>query len=522
MKTVSLSVNTNNFLAKLENIFTDRRKVFGELIQNARRAGSNKIEFSVMLNDLVVRDYGCGINDLSSVLTVAQSGWDKETIDAEDAFGFGFIITLYCCEAIEIRSKGKSIKASTASILAGEPIEIVEAEQCEGTEIILMGLKGLEQIKYDLNCIATAQEIEVWFNGEELERPLSNTSLLEKGYRECQFELGAVYINPKLTLSTAAYLQAHEMTCVSNMGFIRHYDRVNIVKLDSTKVKARMPDRDAILDREVVRNKVNTAVKKLVENEVMVQRAEMADDKAFVHKYEELLSVYLPDMLVNFDYLPPRFFFDTEEYPSPVTQHTGRSWVGEVLHRDEILSKKVFEDQCWDVEEPFTVPMYIREVGALELCRNLPENHWLNEHVQSLSDHDIEVVLNSPQPVQTINYTRLQLCESYTLSGPFGEFVIDGDAFFDGDRHIVPANERTGLVIQHSEYFVDDDTLNDHLLETREEWLENVLVQLRCKTKADLLCEVLKCAMNDDIRIKLEGHQITVSIIDGEIVCKDS
>lgn len=89
--TVCIDVNKKNLVKSLKFSFTNRTTVLGELMQNARRAGSTRVmfDFDPEHSALVVTDNGCGIGSAEDLLTVAESGWDAETKVNEHPFGMG-------------------------------------------------------------------------------------------------------------------------------------------------------------------------------------------------------------------------------------------------------------------------------------------------------------------------------------------------------------------------------------------------------------------------------------------------
>ena len=75
-----IKVQTNeSIISKLKNAFTSPGCVLSEAMQNARRAGASKVEFSYLDEDaLLIVDDGQGISDLADFLTLAGSGWSEE------------------------------------------------------------------------------------------------------------------------------------------------------------------------------------------------------------------------------------------------------------------------------------------------------------------------------------------------------------------------------------------------------------------------------------------------------------
>jgi HSP90 family molecular chaperone len=90
---VSMKVNQANLVKGLKYSFTNKTTVLGELMQNARRAGATQVafEFDSEKKQLVVRDDGCGIDSIETLLTVAESGWNAKTVAEEHPFGIGFL-----------------------------------------------------------------------------------------------------------------------------------------------------------------------------------------------------------------------------------------------------------------------------------------------------------------------------------------------------------------------------------------------------------------------------------------------
>ena len=114
------------------------------MLQNSRRAGATAVNFTFQGTNLTVEDDGRGIGDFQHLLSVAESGWDAETIEREHAFGIGFLSALYSCKRITVISEGVTLSADTADILAFKPVGLACAKKSRGTKIILEGV-GLSQ-----------------------------------------------------------------------------------------------------------------------------------------------------------------------------------------------------------------------------------------------------------------------------------------------------------------------------------------------------------------------------------------
>lgn len=136
-----------NFFEIVDRLFDNTaRTVCVELIQNARRAGATKIEFETSTVPdfdgiaVVVRDNGCGVQDMSELLRIRSSGWDEGVKRREDPAGMGF----FCLS----RMKNLSVRSGNNEVFMGENCEAMKGrtevpventdEYVEGTELRFM------------------------------------------------------------------------------------------------------------------------------------------------------------------------------------------------------------------------------------------------------------------------------------------------------------------------------------------------------------------------------------------------
>lgn len=108
MNEVTLKVNQQALVRHLKFGFMRPSTVLGELMQNARRAKAIWVAFHYeeAAGRLIVEDNGIGIADLQRLLTIAESGWDAETVAREHPFGMGFLAVVYAAEHLTIESGG--------------------------------------------------------------------------------------------------------------------------------------------------------------------------------------------------------------------------------------------------------------------------------------------------------------------------------------------------------------------------------------------------------------------------------
>ena len=240
MKTIKLKINKTNLLSRLGEAFTDNQTVFKELAQN-----ENSITFA---------DNGTGIGDWQKLLTVAESGWDLETVEKTNAFGIGFLSAIYASERVEVHSNGSKIVFDTKDLLDGKSIDI-EADELitDGTVIKLVGDFNL----LDLGSLFIGFPIPVFINEAEIKRV---DALNDEDFEKTDYGFikvaGGKYSSRNSEYSEF-YLQGQKV--YSDKRYT--YGKVNIIHLDETTFKARLPDRDKLINEAEVIKEVYDAIK---------------------------------------------------------------------------------------------------------------------------------------------------------------------------------------------------------------------------------------------------------------------
>ncbi|RQW46139.1 ATP-binding protein [Novosphingobium sp. LASN5T] len=131
-------------LGRVTRIFNNSvGDVLVETLQNARRAGANRVDIDVLEEGgrslLVIRDDGTGIADPAKVLTLGDSGWDADTARREDPAGMG--VFSLAGRHVEIRSRtalaemGWRVEIPADAWESGVPLAIETCDVEPGTEI---------------------------------------------------------------------------------------------------------------------------------------------------------------------------------------------------------------------------------------------------------------------------------------------------------------------------------------------------------------------------------------------------
>lgn len=122
-------VNEDKVRLAIKRLFTGAAsQIVGEILQNARRAGATRVEFTTSFtgpsgeaeNKIRVRDDGSGIlggvEGWRAMLSIAESSYQDENVVMEDPLGIG-LHGLFACDRVHkvtIRSRGRMIEISTA------------------------------------------------------------------------------------------------------------------------------------------------------------------------------------------------------------------------------------------------------------------------------------------------------------------------------------------------------------------------------------------------------------------------
>lgn len=180
---MSIPVNARLF-NKATRYFACPAAALTEVIQNAYRAGFPKIDSRVEItydsdtSDLTVRDYGCGIANITALLTPMTSEWGEDVEASQDPAGMGVCALIAYAESITWSSKFGSLnivsKSMTsdddyvARVLAGEFIQ--PGGLSDGTCVTLHGFTGERVDELVQNACECYAEMQFFFNGRQIQR----------------------------------------------------------------------------------------------------------------------------------------------------------------------------------------------------------------------------------------------------------------------------------------------------------------------------------------------------------------
>jgi hypothetical protein len=446
------------------------------MLQNSRRAGATAVNFTFQGTHLTVEDDGRGIGDFQHLLSVAESGWDAETIEREHAFGIGFLSALYSCKRITVISEGVALSADTADMLAFKPVGLACAKKSRGTKIILEGVGLSQKAVHDrLWELARGFPIPVFFNKTPLERPhaISNATFSKTEVGEISLS-GFNSCRPWEDSQThfVVYLQGLPMYTSSVYW---NADTASVVHLDSQKFNARIPDRDKLVDEARVMNLVEAALQRLARAEFLELKATLSPEM-FVAGCGAFRKWQCMDIINDVPVLPSGLLCSIDDYPI-IDSGNDQKWFmspyQRQVHRHEIEegSVKVANIDDGVGGDNGALPwMFAWETGMKIFRGNLDAGHWLHACVNSLDSEISPVeIIGAKQNArfEGENITvDVVFCESYRLTIGGHSVVIDEDSFYDTQECVVvsPYKDASGQVVRQVSSYQDEDNAFNQML----------------------------------------------------------
>ncbi len=386
--TTAMSVSGTRLIKVLRDAFTKPNTYVAELIQNARRSGATQIKITLDSNKLfIIEDDGCGISDFNTLLAVGASGWELETIEAENAFGVGLLSAVHAAKHIRIESTSGTIESDTDALMALNDIEVTAPVRTKGTRIVLTDLQAPLQDTHVIEKLSF-YSVPVFINGVEVDRTLSQDRFIaNEQYASYESDLGVLYApREECIIATVSVLQGFSVN-TSSSTYHSHSGNAYLFITD-TNVRARCPDRDEVLCKDAFNKRLAEQVRR--HHKALFQQ--MATEGLFEQLYkvsEYLKDVGMLDLLNQADFLPANFLTD------PASEYTLQmgysSWTRESSPSHSVTEKEIreglaklvlcpqLEDVRGDEEihpQIHRAGMYLSACKALIIDRDLDPNHW--------------------------------------------------------------------------------------------------------------------------------------------------
>jgi hypothetical protein len=538
MSTLKIAVNASRLIQNIGSVFSGNHKVLSELLQNARRAGATKIVVKeVDATTLVISDNGSGIKDMQKLLTLAESGWDEATQELEHPYGMGFFSALFSAKEVVVKSCGKQITVHADGNLLDQKIDLEEGGVFQGTVVELRGhtIPNLENAIYGI-CRGFSVEVTYQKAGLDEVLTIPMPDQLDSDVF-VDFACGQIKLSMD-NVGWIAYLQGFK---VASSGPSYNDHSWSTIHLDSASFKARMPDRDQLINKDVEHKRINQAVKQMQRQKLEAIKAANPTD-VFAHRTLIVEQGFL-DIFNDIPVLPCNYFEvisgTPEKYQDSFqgTQTSSYKAKGDVLFLSKDDVQAGFYLACQPSEDNESNPyamalqMAVHQKSIPFLARPLDKNHWFYSLCKEAPDMDD---LDQNQSFITVEYTAnktgqwwgttISLVDHYTIKIPsWGlEVVVDNDPLAIGCDECGVDCAQSGFIIPSKNYGADvlkqvqTWWLNDYDADERGREddiasLDGVLAVLYGNNAADVLQNLL-CNCDRAILNALANQQFTVSV----------
>lgn len=136
---VTLKTDTKGYLRLLRSSsFSDPYTFLAEAMQNAQRAKATQVDITIDPKYILIKDNGLGLEAPEALFTLAKTGWDEETVEAQQPFGIGFFSALALGDVVNVRSKNRWFDLDYQALMDSEDLEIPNGtleEPVEGFEV---------------------------------------------------------------------------------------------------------------------------------------------------------------------------------------------------------------------------------------------------------------------------------------------------------------------------------------------------------------------------------------------------
>lgn len=444
LNTIEMKVDAQALVNNLKLAFTSKTTFISELLQNSRRAGATEIHVTYDKDDdiLTISDNGEGIDDLQNLLNVAHSGWDDEIKARETPYGMGFLSALFAASHVEVASRGKIVAFDTADAMSFKQIPVHDCDVQEGTLVIMKGALADISVHRSGHVIPVEYTrgfpIPVYLNGEELSR---DHAVDQREFFET--DIGLVYIRnlndgESPVSDFTFYLQGQDVT----PKFIRACSLPgNVVHLDPSQFKGRLPDRDVLLDEH--EKHASDRAKKIWaqswRNHFEVKKAEMNATDFATQCFSKLKTIGAIDLLDDLDVIPQESLMDIDQYPHHLWEWEDEgSRPNSPIARSKVESgeiKVVMAVDYKEIDGGFQLANFLYHCdNVLVYEGNLGRNHWIHDYLIDTTNDDITVRLNGVQKLTGVGgpqygYRDAVFCKSIELSHPsLGSVEVKDDA----------------------------------------------------------------------------------------------
>ncbi len=525
MTTHILNVSRAGVIRTLRDQFTNSTTFLSEALQNARRAGASRvlIEWNAEAGVMAISDDGSGIADFAAVFTIGQSGWDAQVIAQENPFGVGLMAAVLASRHVTIHSLGEQVCFNSDELLAFTPVTVVPAPPRRGTQLRLTlrpeYQRSTETWLAVLGAMVCGFPLPVYFNAEPLARPHALDGALEfldtdigrlhlKGWRECE----------PASLRQLPILYWQGLPIRPHRG--RHGQSEDVLHLDAHRFRARVPDRDVLIDAADQERVIDETVHALWRQRLFDQKARLSP-LAFADRHWRLcVELKLPELLADSPLAASMLWECVQPVSAVSLDDTHLSpWSDRPLPtREAVFVDDLSGGYCGsdgDVAAPLA-SIYAMKRGLPVLDQHVRGCHWARARTVDLLDSDLGLRYELHGRTRKMRFAGawvwcdVCVCESYTIRFQLAEHcavpaelhaaltpvTVTDRAFFDAVEQclIVPDGEPSPgeAVSQISTYCDDMDRFRDAEYERDQECLARLVASLRADSPAAYLTALLR------------------------------
>lgn len=448
---LTLNVSTQGIVRTLVDQFSSSTTFIKELAQNARRAGATQVDISYdrEAGVMVIADDGRGIDSLESILTIGQSGWNNLEMAAEEnPFGIGFASAIFASKSILVETTGWAVDIDTADLLNFKPVKMLTSDRSSGTSITLYLTEDTAKQLSDSAFMAIGSlhrtfagfPIPVIVNGEEMLREDVDDDAFES------FACGRFRsdFRPVNGLASArVYLQG--MCIFDDEGSTYHHGTYHktpafVVHLDPRKFRARVPDRDALIDEVSVIKALRKELEKLWLAELTTKKIQMTDDGFATVYWNIFCKLDAPEL--SSDLPIPKGNWGVYETPLKFGRWDGAQ--EEMLKPQEQALRKTgltLKHLSYSDEADSAMSLYAFKMGWPVITKQTPKGHWSGG--STLCPEDMAYTVKPDGEIQTIEFEsihgwgmKILLYESFSVSVSsddkitFPDLVVDDEPVF--------------------------------------------------------------------------------------------
>lgn len=468
---IHVRVNEEGALRNQRFAFTNRFTLVCELLQNARRARAThaRIEYEEATRRLRISDDGHGVKDFQALLTLHESGWDSDTQGEERPFGVGFSKCLYASSRCIVRSGDRFIDFRTAEALQKNAIDVHLDSRgaIQGTEVELhdVDLSGLDD---RIGRLCEGFAIDVTYNGRLIDRPYARDHI-----EAIATPIGALHLagtrSGNFSTRTLVFLQGLRVS--GPMEYSPGH--VNIVHLDSRMFRARLPDRDCLIDVDDHLPCIHTEIRQQWRI-VLEGTKRTLPASTWVERYFRAMGAFgHRDLLNDVDDLPRHVCSAIVDYPIQQDEYQAPFLDPDIAPplRQRIESGETILVDL-DPVDATSAATWMYAFAHRYLVINpyeLHEGHWCHTQVRRLDAAQIhlEAVGVQTRALFDGRWIRVTvvLCASVRLC--LGDDAVDiaDDGVFHDDVLYIPAGETTGKAVRQASDYTDhmDRFLHDDL-----------------------------------------------------------